>query len=102
MNVLVSKGLLKVHINFTGLAGKHSEDQSAQSQSSNLSSSKSSRNSLARVILSLENNCLKQQALQYVLNALQILFARDAVVAALSCHSDVTGISQPGMLYFVH
>ena len=34
---------------------------------------KPSRPSLARIILSLESNAAKQQALQHILNALQIL-----------------------------
>ncbi len=44
------------------------------------------RPSLSRVILSLETNSAKQQALQHVLAGLQILCAREAVVAALAPH----------------
>ena len=42
--------------------------------------------SLARIILSLESNAAKQQALQHILNALQILSSREAVVSALTPH----------------
>ncbi|XP_063244096.1 E3 ubiquitin-protein ligase HERC2 isoform X2 [Bacillus rossius redtenbacheri] len=47
--------------------------------------------SLSRVILNLDSDGAKQHALQHVLNALQILHARDAVVAALSSHANVGG-----------
>ena len=47
---------------------------------------KPQRASLARVILSLESNAAKQQALQHILNALHILYAREAVVSALTPH----------------
>ena len=46
--------------------------------------SKPSRPSLARIILSLESNAAKQQALQHILNALQILSSREAVVSGKS------------------
>ena len=48
--------------------------------------SKPQRPSLARIILSLESNASKQQALQHILNALHILYAREAVVSALTPH----------------
>lgn len=51
-----------------------------------LRSSKPSRPSLARIILSLESNAAKQQALQHILNALQILYSREAVVSSLAPH----------------
>lgn len=47
---------------------------------------KSIRPSLAHIILSLESNVAKQQALQHVLNALFIMQARNAVVTALQSH----------------
>ena len=47
---------------------------------------KSQRPSLARIILSLESNVAKQQALQHILNTLHILYAREAVVSALTPH----------------
>jgi hypothetical protein len=42
----------------------------------------------------------KQQALQHVLNALQVLHAREAVVAALSSHSNIAGFASTGKLLF--
>ncbi|XP_045543165.1 E3 ubiquitin-protein ligase HERC2 isoform X2 [Salmo salar] len=41
------------------------------------------RPSLAKILLSLDGNQAKQQALSHVLSALQIMYARDAVVGAL-------------------
>ena len=50
---------------------------------------KGGRTSLARILLSLESNASKQKALQHVLNALQILQVREAVVAAIAPHNNV-------------
>ncbi|XP_052796353.1 E3 ubiquitin-protein ligase HERC2-like isoform X2 [Mya arenaria] len=47
------------------------------------SPSKAARPSLAKVILSQESDLAKQQALANVLQALQIIYARDAVVSSL-------------------
>ncbi|KAG8235149.1 hypothetical protein J437_LFUL015189 [Ladona fulva] len=60
-------------------------------QSSGHSSSKhvSSRPSLSKMVISLKSDAMKQAALQHVLDALQVLFARDAVVAILSAHADM-------------
>ena len=52
---------------------------------------KSVRPSLSRILLSLESNSAKQQALQHVLNGMQILCARDAVVAVLAPHGSTPG-----------
>ncbi|XP_068082847.1 E3 ubiquitin-protein ligase HERC2 [Anabrus simplex] len=52
--------------------------------------------SLSRIILALDSNVAKQHALQHVLNALQVLHARDAVVAALSSHSSIIGFPKSG------
>ncbi|XP_043274810.1 E3 ubiquitin-protein ligase HERC2 isoform X2 [Venturia canescens] len=54
-----------------------------------VSSTKNARPSLSNIILSLESNVAKQQALQHVLNALHIMQARSAVVTALRSHTDV-------------
>ncbi|XP_012287916.1 E3 ubiquitin-protein ligase HERC2 [Orussus abietinus] len=48
------------------------------------------RPSLAHIILSLESNVAKQQALQHVINALHIMQARTAIVTALRSHTAVT------------
>lgn len=45
------------------------------------------RTSLSRIILSMESNVAKQLALQHVLTALQVIQAREILVAALSNHS---------------
>ncbi|XP_038616113.1 E3 ubiquitin-protein ligase HERC2 [Tachyglossus aculeatus] len=50
---------------------------------SGIGSSKPNRPSLAKILLSLDGNLAKQQALSHVLTALQIMYARDAVVGAL-------------------
>ena len=46
-----------------------------------------SRPSLSRIILSLESNAGKQRALQHILDGLQILHVREAVVSSLIPHS---------------
>ncbi|XP_053987984.1 E3 ubiquitin-protein ligase HERC2 isoform X2 [Hylaeus volcanicus] len=46
-----------------------------------------SRPSLSSIVLSLESNVAKQQALQHVINALRIMQARIALVTALQSHS---------------
>lgn len=49
--------------------------------------SSGNRPSLSSIILSLESNVAKQQALQHVINALRIIQARIIVVTALQSHS---------------
>ncbi|XP_020288916.1 E3 ubiquitin-protein ligase HERC2 isoform X1 [Pseudomyrmex gracilis] len=49
--------------------------------------------SLATIILTLESNVAKQQALQHVINALLIMQARAAIVTALQSHSTLNGTS---------
>ena len=39
--------------------------------------------SLSRVVLTLESSAARQAALQHILNALQVMYARDCVIAAL-------------------
>jgi E3 ubiquitin-protein ligase HERC2 len=51
------------------------------------------RLSLSKILLSLESNAAKQKALQHVLNALQIMYAREAVVAAIAPHNSVSSPS---------
>ena len=58
--------------------------------------SKPQRPSLARIILSLESNASKQQALQHILNALHIFYAREAVVSALTPHGGQPSSSKLG------
>ena len=49
---------------------------------------KMSRLSLSRILLSLDSNASKQKSLQHILNALQIIYAREAVVAAIAPHTN--------------
>jgi hypothetical protein len=79
----------------SGIYETGSEDKS-QAQQMNNTGSRSPQVSLSRIILSLESHVSKQQALQHVLNALQVLHAREAVVAALSSHSNIAGFASTG------
>ncbi|XP_059922232.1 E3 ubiquitin-protein ligase HERC2 isoform X1 [Gadus macrocephalus] len=60
-----------------------SDSSAASNKMSGRSSAKANRPSLAKILLSLDGNLAKQQALSHVLSALQIMYARDAVVGAL-------------------
>lgn len=62
------------------------QDSSPDSGASN-AGSKPPRSTLSQIVLSLDSNVAKQQALQHILVALQVLHARDLVTAALSSHS---------------
>ena len=54
------------------------------------------RPSLAKIVLSLNSNYERQQALSHILSALQIIYSRDAVVRALmDPHSFIRGESKP-------
>lgn len=79
----------------SGIFEGGSEDKS-QVQQANNTANRSPHVSLSRIILSLDSNVSKQHALQHVLNALQVLHARDAVVAALSSHSSIAGFTSAG------
>ncbi|XP_049844846.1 E3 ubiquitin-protein ligase HERC2 [Schistocerca gregaria] len=78
-----------------GLFESTTEDKTQSTQSPN-GQSKTPQTSLSNIILSLGSRSAKQQALQHVLNALHILQARDAVVAALSSHTNILGYGSPG------
>jgi len=54
------------------------------------------RLSLSKILLSLESNASKQKALQHILNALQIIYVREAVVAAIAPHNNLASPVQPG------
>ncbi|XP_022531523.2 E3 ubiquitin-protein ligase HERC2 isoform X2 [Astyanax mexicanus] len=60
-----------------------SDPSSLSNKLSGQNSVKPNRPSLAKILLSLDGNLAKQQALSHVLSALQIMYARDAVVGAL-------------------
>lgn len=53
-----------------------SDSSSVSNKLSGQSSVKSNRPSLAKILLSLDGNLAKQQALSHVLSALQIMYAR--------------------------
>ncbi|XP_017159836.1 E3 ubiquitin-protein ligase HERC2 isoform X1 [Poecilia reticulata] len=59
------------------------DSSTVSNKMSGQSSAKPNRPSLAKILLSLDGNLAKQQALSHVLSALQIMYARDAVVGAL-------------------
>ncbi|XP_031814951.1 E3 ubiquitin-protein ligase HERC2 isoform X4 [Sarcophilus harrisii] len=59
------------------------DSSAASNKISGVNSSKPNRPSLAKILLSLDGNLAKQQALSHILTALQIMYARDAVVGAL-------------------
>ncbi|XP_078115961.1 E3 ubiquitin-protein ligase HERC2 isoform X3 [Sander vitreus] len=60
-----------------------SDSSAVNNKMSGQSSVKPNRPSLAKILLSLDGNLAKQQALSHVLSALQVMYARDAVVGAL-------------------
>ncbi|XP_062251671.1 LOW QUALITY PROTEIN: E3 ubiquitin-protein ligase HERC2 [Platichthys flesus] len=59
------------------------DSSAVNNKMSGQSNVKSNRPSLAKILLSLDGNPAKQQGLSHVLSALQIMYARDAVVDAL-------------------
>ncbi|XP_015113813.1 E3 ubiquitin-protein ligase HERC2 [Diachasma alloeum] len=65
-------------------------DSPVEQASAGLIPTKNVRPSLSNIILSLESNVAKQQALQHVINALDIIQARTAIVIALKSHNALT------------
>ncbi|XP_061894415.1 E3 ubiquitin-protein ligase HERC2-like [Entelurus aequoreus] len=72
-----------------------SDSSSARNKMSGQSNVKPNRPSLAKILLSLDGNLAKQQALSHVLSALQIMYARDAVVGALMPASMIVPAERP-------
>ncbi|CAJ0961838.1 unnamed protein product, partial [Ranitomeya imitator] len=76
-------------------------DLESSSSSSNkingVNNTKSNRPSLAKILLSIDGNLAKQQALSHILTALQIMYARDAVVGALMPASMIAPVECPSM-----
>uniref|UniRef100_T1IYS2 HECT-type E3 ubiquitin transferase n=1 Tax=Strigamia maritima TaxID=126957 RepID=T1IYS2_STRMM len=72
--------------------GTLEECPSNQSVPSVASSSKLIRPSLAKIVLALDTNAARQQALQHILHTLQILFARDIVISALMPHTEIVNM----------
>ncbi|MCL4127827.1 UNVERIFIED_CONTAM: hypothetical protein GTU68_029447, partial [Idotea baltica] len=52
--------------------------------------------SLSRIVLSLDSSATKQAALQHILNALQIIYARDCVITALDSSSGLLSSGKDG------
>ncbi|KAM4682548.1 E3 ubiquitin-protein ligase HERC2 isoform 7-T7 [Amazona ochrocephala] len=71
------------------------DSSAASNKISGANSSKPNRPSLAKILLSLDGNVAKQQALSHILMALQIMYARDAVVGALMPASMIAPIECP-------
>ncbi|GAB6021505.1 E3 ubiquitin-protein ligase herc2 [Chamberlinius hualienensis] len=83
-----------------GAAGLGIADDTADisKNSSSLQNLKQPSRSLTKIVLSLQSRAIQQQALQHILTALQISFARNAVVAALLSHSEITSsVSHPSV-----
>ncbi|XP_052629988.1 E3 ubiquitin-protein ligase HERC2 isoform X4 [Harpia harpyja] len=71
------------------------DSSAANNKISGANSSKPNRPSLAKILLSLDGNVAKQQALSHILMALQIMYARDAVVGALMPASMIAPVECP-------
>ncbi|XP_054256531.1 E3 ubiquitin-protein ligase HERC2 isoform X4 [Indicator indicator] len=71
------------------------DSSAASNKISGANSSKPNRPSLAKILLSLDGNAAKQQALSHILMALQIMYARDAVVGALMPASMIAPVECP-------
>ena len=73
---------------FIGNKDLNNDDSNINSEGSSNGSRKMARLSLSRILLSLDSNASKQKSLQHILNALQIIYAREAVVAAIAPHNN--------------
>ncbi|MEE6507644.1 hypothetical protein FKM82_027611 [Ascaphus truei] len=72
-------------------------DSSSSNKISGVNNSKPNRPSLAKILLSIDGNLAKQQALSHILTALQITYARDAVVGALMPASMIAPMECPSL-----
>lgn len=95
LSVLINSFQSSLIVLVSGIIEGGSEDKGQSQQISN-SATRLPQVSLSQIILSLDSNVSKQHALQHLLNALQVLHARDAVVAALSSHSNIAGLTSAG------
>ncbi|ELV11273.1 E3 ubiquitin-protein ligase HERC2 [Tupaia chinensis] len=73
------------------------ESSAANNKISGANNAKPNRPSLAKILLSLDGNLAKQQALSHILTALQITYARDAVVGALMPASMMAPVECPSL-----
>ncbi|KAK3100706.1 hypothetical protein FSP39_024049, partial [Pinctada imbricata] len=85
--VLFSTSRDPLGVTLLGVNDSSSEENQNQLTVAQMSPSKSSRPSLAKIILSQESDTVKQQVLSHVLTALQIMYAREAVVVSLAKES---------------
>ncbi|XP_012936715.1 E3 ubiquitin-protein ligase HERC2 [Aplysia californica] len=80
---------------FLGMGEECQEETLSTSSKDSSNREKNNRPSLSKIILYMDSTLEKQRALNHVLNALQIKYARDAIVKALSKESiPLTGVSQ--------
>ncbi|ETN64680.1 hect E3 ubiquitin ligase [Anopheles darlingi] len=61
------------------------------------SGNRQQRPSLSEIVLSLETYGARQAALTHILNAMSILHARACIIAALTCHSQLTAVDKLGL-----
>ena len=69
-----SKDPLGTHI--IGKKDLNNDESNILAESATSGGRKTSRQSLSRILLSLDSNASKQKSLQHILNALQIMYAR--------------------------
>ncbi|XP_058886345.1 E3 ubiquitin-protein ligase HERC2-like isoform X1 [Acipenser ruthenus] len=80
---------------YLGSVQSDTDSSTVSNKISGQNNSKANRPSLAKILLSLDGNLSKQQALSHVLTALQIMYARDAVVGALMPASMIAPVECP-------
>ena len=95
--VLIANSKDPLGTHFIGNKDLNNDDTNISSEGSSSGARKQSRLSLSRILLSLDSTASKQKSLQHILNALQIIYAREAVVAAIAPHNnDVVDIAVGG------
>lgn len=72
---LILESELKFYFPFPGVPSD-ADSSAASNKISGVNHSKPNRPSLAKILLSLDGNLAKQQALSHILTALQIMYAR--------------------------
>ncbi|XP_077153037.1 E3 ubiquitin-protein ligase HERC2 isoform X1 [Ranitomeya variabilis] len=82
---------------YLGVPSDLESSSSSSNKINGVNNTKSNRPSLAKILLSIDGNLAKQQALSHILTALQIMYARDAVVGALMPASMIAPVECPSM-----
>ncbi|XP_072258440.1 E3 ubiquitin-protein ligase HERC2 [Pyxicephalus adspersus] len=82
---------------YLGVPSDPESSSSSSNKISGVNNAKPNRPSLAKILLSIDGNLSKQQALSHVLTALQIMYARDAVVGALMPASMIAPVECPSL-----